>query len=110
MKTVTFTYQIVSEKKGFSVKCLDWDSVFSQGESISECKKNAIVVTEMFLEELINKSLHQMQYPKIKKHEANPLQFQCTFDLNTGKYIEIDKIKHSLVNRIKSVKNIAAAL
>ena len=84
--------------------------MYSQGETITECKKNAIIVTEMLLEELINKTLHKVQYPKIKKHEANPLQFQCTFDLNTGKYFEIEKIKHSLVNSLKSVKNIAAAL
>lgn len=110
MKTVSFTYQIVSEKKGYFVKCLDWDSVFSQGETINECKKNAVEVTEMFLEELINKTLTKKQYPRIKKHEADPLQFQYTFDLVTGKYLEIENIKHSIVNRIKSVKNIAAAL
>jgi len=110
MKTVTFTYQIVLEKKGYFVKCLDWDSVYSQGESITECKKNAVEVTEMMLEELINKTLHKMQYPKIKKHEANLLQFQCTFDLSTGQYVEIEKIKHSLISTIKSVKDIAAAL
>ena len=95
MNTVTFTYKLTPETpSGFSVLCLDWENlVYTEGETINECKKNAIEVTEMFLKDYLKKKLHKEDYPKIKKHLANPLQFQLSYNLQTGKHIDIDKLK-----------------
>ncbi len=108
METITFTYRAHPEKDGFSVTCLDWSSVYSQGESISECKKNMIEVTEMFLDLLKAKELSKEQFPVIKKHTANPFTFQLTFDLNIAKFVPESKIKFN--SKIKSIRNIAAFL
>ena len=87
METITLTYRAHPENNGFSVTCLDWSGVFSQGDSISECKKNMIEVTEMFLDLLKAKELSQEQFPMIKKHIANPFTFQLTFDLKNAKFV-----------------------
>ena len=92
MNTISFNYLLTPEKKGFSVVCLDWDSVYSQGESFDECKNNVAEVTEMFLKDLLEKKLSKKQYPSIKKHLADPYTFQLTFDLNKAKYIPENKI------------------
>jgi predicted RNase H-like HicB family nuclease len=108
METITLTYRVHPEKKGFSVSCLDWPGVFSQGENISECKKNMIECTEMFLDLLKSKELSKAQYPLIKKHIANPFTFQLTFDVRKAKYVPESKIKFN--SKIKSISNIAAIL
>jgi predicted RNase H-like HicB family nuclease len=106
MNTITFSYLITPEKKGFSVSCLDWNCVFSQGENIIECKKNIVEVTEMLLEDLINIRLVKSQYPKIKKHIANPYTFQLTFNLDKAKFLPDNKIPFK--SKIKAISNIAA--
>jgi len=93
MKTITFTYKVTQEPEGFSVKCPDWQSVYTEGDTFAECRKNAIEVTEMFLEKLISQKLHPLQYPKFKPYISNPFNFQLTFNYETGKFIEINKIK-----------------
>ncbi len=108
METITLTYRAESEKNGFSVGCLDWTAVFSQGATVAECKKNMIEVTEMFLELLTNKELSKEQYPVIKKHIANPYTFQLTFDIKKAKHVPESKIKFN--SKIKSISNIAAIL
>ncbi len=75
----TFTYKLVPETKGFSVKCLDWDCVFTQGDTIKECKKNAAEVTELFLEKALTDSLGKTQHPNFKKHRKSNNQFQLSF-------------------------------
>jgi len=93
-KTITFTYEMKPEKTGFSFVCLDWDCVYSQGETVEECKRNAIEVTEMLLEELLKGELNKKQYPKIKEHTNNPFLFSLTFDLTKGKYINLSRIQN----------------
>ena len=108
METITLTFRVHPEKKGFSVICLDWSGVFSEGENISECKKNMIEVTEMFLDLLKAKELSNAQFPVIKKHIAKPFTFQLTFDFKKGRYVPESKIKFN--SKIKSISNIAAFL
>jgi predicted RNase H-like HicB family nuclease len=93
METVTMTYKITPEKEGYFVECLDWDCVFSQGETVKECKNNIIEVTEMFLTSLISKELHPNQYPHIQKHLASPFTFHLSFNMETGKFINLSRIK-----------------
>ena len=94
METITFTYLLTPEKKGYSVLCLDWqNAVFTQGENYNECRKNAIEITEYFFKKLLQKKLEPIQYPKLKKHFANALQFQLTFSIKTGKFVDISKLK-----------------
>jgi predicted RNase H-like HicB family nuclease len=93
LKTITLTFELTPESSGgFSVICLDWSSVFSEGETFQECRQNAIDVTEMYLELLLNRKLTNKQFPKIKKHLASPFTFQLTFDYDNGKYIEVETI------------------
>jgi len=93
MKLLSLTYKIRPEKEGgFSVLCLDWKSVITQGETISECKKNAIEATELMLEVLNEEAPDKKTYPKIKKHPAHPYHFQLTFDIETAKYIKPSSI------------------
>jgi len=107
MKTITFTYKIAQEDDGFTVKCLDWQAVYSEGQTFDECRQNAIEVTEMFLERLINNTLHQLQYPKPKPHLSNPFNFQLTFDYETGKYIEINRLKSFKLIKPTKIKALA---
>jgi predicted RNase H-like HicB family nuclease len=93
MKTVSFTYKLTTEKTGYSVLCLDWSSVFTQGDTIKECKRNAAQVTEMLLNDLLKGSIYKHQYPKIKKHYANPLLFQLSFSVKTGKLINPKQLR-----------------
>lgn len=72
--------------------CVDWDSVYTQGETITECKKNAIEVTEMILDLLNAGELNKASYPEIKSHKAHPLNFQLTFDLERAKHITISSL------------------
>ena len=78
---ISFTYRLTVEKTGYSVRCLDWDLIYSQGETIAECKKNMIELTEHFLEELFLGKLHKKEYPQIKKHGSNILNFKMDFNL-----------------------------
>ena len=93
MKTLTLTYKLIPESIGFSVKCLDWKAIFTEGDNYKECKKNAIEVTELFLDRFQKKELHLAQFPKLKKHLPNPFQFQLTFDIKKCKFIEVEKVK-----------------
>ena len=93
MKLISFTYRITPEKEGgFSVKCLDWSPVFTQCESIAECKKNAIEATEAMLEILKEGKLAKTVYPKVKHHAANPSHFQLTFNVESARYINLSSI------------------
>ena len=93
METLTLTYELTpDETSGFTVQCKDWGAVFSEGETINECKENAIEVTEMFLTDLKEGALHKSQYPNIKRHTAKPLQFLLTFNYDTGKNVSIEKL------------------
>ena len=80
-KTITLTYKLYPETKGYSVKCLDWDAVYTQGENIKECKKNAKEATKLMLPELENGTLHKLRYPKLKSHKKSSNTFSFTFDL-----------------------------
>jgi len=77
---------------GYSVKCLDWSPVFTQGENIADCKKNAIEATEGMLEILKEGKLARSVYPKVKTHAANPYHFQLTFDVESAKHINLSRI------------------
>lgn len=93
MKYISLTYRFTSEEGGgISVVCLDWDSVYTQGETIAQCKKNAIEVTEMMLDLLNSGELDKSIYPKIKSHKAHPLNFQLTFDLDRAKHCTISRM------------------
>jgi len=93
METITLTYELIpDETSGFTVNCKDWEAVFTEGETLTECKQNAIEVTEMFLEEMKNGTLHPTQYPQIKGHIAKPLQFQLSYNVDTCKYVPMGKI------------------
>ena len=93
MKYISLTYKLFSEESGgFSVVCLDWDSVYAQGDTIAGCKKNAIEVTEMMLDLLNTGQLDKSIYPKIKSHKAHPLTFQLTFDLELAKHRTISRL------------------
>lgn len=93
MKLISLTYRISPEKEGgFSVKCLDWSPVMTQGETLAECKKNSIEATEAMLESLKEGKLAKSVYPKVKHHTANPYHFQLSFDVETGQYINLSSI------------------
>jgi predicted RNase H-like HicB family nuclease len=94
MKIVSFTYELVPETKGFSVTCLDWDCVFTEGDTYEQCQKNAAEVTEMFFKLLANGDLKKAQYPKFKQHKTSPYQFQLYFNIETQKHINIAKAKN----------------
>ena len=105
METITFAYSLIPEDKGFSVQCLDWNCIFTQGDTIKECKSNAIELTEMYMELLLKGNLNKEQYPQIKKHFLEPYHFQLTFNFKTGKHINI----HLHINsKIKIIRKIAA--
>jgi predicted RNase H-like HicB family nuclease len=92
LHVIAFTYELVPEKKGYSVNCLDWNCVFTEGETINECKKNAAEVTTMFFKQLLSGELHKSQFPVIKKHQSSALHFQLEFDVHSGKVINLSKI------------------
>jgi predicted RNase H-like HicB family nuclease len=92
MKIVSFTYELVPEAKGFCVNCLDWDCVFTEGDTYEQCKKNAEEVTGMFLKMLTKGELNKVQYPKFKKHKTSPYHFQLYFNLDTHKPVNINKM------------------
>ena len=109
MKLLSLTFRLIPEKEGgFSVLCLDWRSVNTQGESISECKKNAIEATELMLEELSAGTLNQLSYPKIRTHAANPYYFQLTFDVETARHVKSSSIFKK--TRFQPLKKFAAVL
>lgn len=94
MDIITLTYKVTPEKEGgFSIVCLDWDGVITQGETMSECKKNAIEATELMLEVL---KTHKIQKPKIRAHQANIYHFQLSFDKSKCKVIKPDAIFRNL--------------
>jgi predicted RNase H-like HicB family nuclease len=93
-KVITFTYEIQDEQTGFSVKCLDWDSVFTQAETYGELIHNTAEVTTMMLEEFIAGKLDKKQYPSIKPHVAKVNHFTLTFDLDVLKKVDTKKVKH----------------
>ena len=96
MNIQTFTYQLQIEEKGYSFQCLNWNSVYSQGETLDECIKNAIEVTELMLEEYIEGNLSKDQQPRLtKKKTIRPNQFQLTFDLDMGTYINKVDLRYS---------------
>jgi len=100
---VAFTYELTPEKKGFSVKCLDWDCVFTQGDNLDECKKNAEEVTSIYLKDLAKGELHHKDYPNIKNHKANVYHFTLLFDLATGKPFRFEK-----PNSLKNIKPVSS--
>ena len=104
-KTITLTYKLIPETKGFSVECLDWKSVYTQGENITECIKNAAEATELMLDDAIKGTLHKSQCPNIKSHKASLGTFQITFDLTTGKQVNIENIKTSKTFRTYEISN-----
>lgn len=77
----TFTYKctLVPEKKVYFVKCLDWNCVFTQGDTINECKKNATEVTEMFLGILLSGTIDKQQQPVFKDYKSSKDKFQVYF-------------------------------
>ena len=103
MELLTLTYKITPEKAGgFCVQCLDWRSVFTQGETLQECKKNAIEATELMLQVLNEGNLDPAGQPKIKSHRADPFQFQLTFELEKAKFISLHKINKRINLHIDS--------
>ncbi len=108
MDAITLTYKLIPEEKGFSVVCLDWDSAYTQGETIDECMQNSIEVTELLLESFLHKELQKDQLPKIIRRFASPLTFQLSFDISTGSYIDPQKIPFK--TKLKSISNLASLL
>ena len=93
MNFLSLTYKLTPEKTGgFSVVCLDWDSVYTQGETVGECKKNAVEVTEMMIDLLNSGELDKSVHPKINRHKAHPMNFQLTFDIERAKHITISQL------------------
>jgi|GEM_PF-5878447 len=76
---VTFTYELKQEAKGFSVKCLDWDCIITQGENYEQCKENADDATKLFLELLAEGKLSNNQLPKIRKRKKMDNRFNLSF-------------------------------
>ena len=101
---MTFIYRLYPDRSGFTVKCLDWDCVFTQGETLPECRQNAIEITELFLGMLVKKELKNSQMPHFKRHLAFPYDFPLTFILPVGKFLD----QSSLTNktRIKRLSNL----
>jgi len=109
MKLLSLTYKIRPENEGgFSVQCLDWKSVITQGETIPECKKNAIEATELMLEVFNEGTLDKQAYPKIKNHPANPFYFQLTFDVDTARHVNLSSIHKKA--RLHPLRNFVAFL
>ncbi len=108
MKTLTLTYKLIPEEKGFSVVCLDWDCAYTQGETIEECRQNAIEVTELLLESFLNNELQKKQLPKIVRRFASPRTFQLSFDIATGTYIDLQRIPSKTI--LKRISNLASLL
>jgi predicted RNase H-like HicB family nuclease len=99
MKLLSLTYRIIPEKEGgYSVKCLDWSPVITQGDNIIECKKNAIEATEAMPEILKEGKLAKAVYPKVKTHAANPYHFQLSFDVESARFIQ----PSSIFRKVKS--------
>ena len=93
MNLLSLTYNIIPEKEGgYSVQCLDWESVYTQGDTIPECKKNAIEATELMIELMNEGRIDKQSYPMNGNHPANPYYFQLTFDIVTTKYINLSGI------------------
>ena len=103
---MTFTYKLIPEKKGFSVICLDWDCAYTQGETLTECHKNAIEVTELLLESFLHKEIKKEHLPKISPHLASPMTFQLSFDLRTGRYIDLQNMP--VKTKMKRIVNLAS--
>ncbi len=109
MKLLSLTYKITPEKEGgFSVFCLDWKSINTQGETIADCKKNAIEATELMIEVYKDGKLDKTAYPKIRNHAANPYNFQLTFDIETAKHIRLASIQKKA--HLHPLRNIVAFL
>lgn len=115
-KTITLTYKLYPETKGYSVKCLDWHCVYTQGETIEECKKHAIEATKLILPDLKNGTLHKSDYPEIKQHKKSKNTFSLTFDIQKNKLIKStiqlvsvaksknEKILNSIAKGLKEAK------
>lgn len=109
MKLLSLTYKITPEKEGgFSVFCLDWKSVITQGDTIADCKKNAIEATELMIEVYKDGKLDKKAYPKVRNHAANPYNFQLTFDIDTAKHINLGSIQKKA--RLHPLRNFVAIL
>jgi len=108
MDTLTLTYKLIPEEKGFSVVCMDWDCAYTQGKTIEECRKNAIEVTELLLESFLNNELSKDQLPKITRRLASPHTFQLSFDIASGTYIDLHRIPAKI--KFKRISNLASFL
>jgi predicted RNase H-like HicB family nuclease len=84
-KTITLSYQLYPEHTGYSVKCLDWNVVFTQGEDINECKRNAKEATNLFLRDMENGTLHKADYPKIRARKKHTNLFRLKFQVRVYK-------------------------
>jgi len=101
MNLLSLTNNIIPEKEGgYSMKCLDWESVYTQGDTIPECKKSAIEATELVIELMNEGQLDKQSYPITGNHPANPYNFQLTFDIITAKYIILSGIHKKLRQRL----------
>ena len=86
-KIISLTYKLYPESKGYTVKCLDWRCVYTQGDTILECRKNAKEATKLMLPDLKNGTLHKSQYPTIKTLKKTTNTFTLTFDIQKNKLI-----------------------
>jgi len=106
MDIISFTYKFKPEKEGgFSVLCLDWENISTQGETLTECKQNAGEATEMMLELLLDGKINKTAYPKVKKHPASPFHFILSFDIKKAKRINPGKFSGKIIFR--EIKKIA---
>jgi len=111
-KIITLTYKLYPESKGYSVKCLDWHCVYTQGDTINECKKHAIEATKLMLPDLKNGTLQKSQYPKLKAHKKSKNTFSLTFDIQKNTKIKIvpvvkterERIRKSIEKGLKELK------
>ena len=102
-KIIAFTYEMTPEDKGFSVRCLDWDCVFTEGDNVEECKKNAAEVTRMYLKELAAGTLDKRDYPQLKAHKTNIYQFILWYDTETSKVID-PSVKYTIFSKAVPVR------
>ena len=87
---ITYTYRVTPEDDGFSIECLEDDSIFTCCFRKEDIEPMAIEVTEMMLEEYV--AAHRSP-PIPALRQPGPGEFQLTFDLTTGLRVQPDLVR-----------------
>ena len=88
---ITYTYRFTPEAEGgFSIECLEDDSIFTGCLSAAAIEPMTVEVTEMMLEEYVETK----QYSPIPApRQPGPNEFQLTFDLTTGLRVQPEIVR-----------------